>query len=72
MQKMLTETEQIRNTTEREWQYIAFYYAAEFSESVFFDIGLNEDNVLRVTYINHILKLFLIFVTLRNKPFPKK
>lgn len=59
MQKFFNETGKLSNATERKWDDVASYYATEFSESVFFYIGLSKNTVLKVTNIYCFLKYFL-------------
>lgn len=57
MQKVINETREFSDSKKGGWPFVASYYAAEFSESVFFDVGLNENNMLKV--INIIFKKFV-------------
>lgn len=52
IQEILQETGglSMRNT-ETKWQDIALYYTRKFGENAFFDIDLNEDNLLTVRII---------------------
>lgn len=45
------------SNTRQKWQDVAIYYATQYVESVFFYIGLNKDNLLKVTNICYFLKM---------------